>query len=122
MSDQDEDKLKDEWDEQEQSLAEEWASLKHPGPVPEELREKPRAPVKVEVGPEVQVRMAKMWAIAINFVAYVVAGGFLGGLIDYWQGTSKPWFLLGGLILGLVYGFYKFIREALAANRPKPKP
>jgi len=41
--------------------------------------------------------------------SYSLIGGILllGGLgyaVDQWQGTS-PWFLLGGLVLALVYGF-----------------
>ena len=37
---------------------------------------------------------------------------FLGGLgyaVDWWRGTS-PWFLLGGLILGIVVGFYELAK------------
>lgn len=37
---------------------------------------------------------------------------FLGGLgyaLDYWRGTS-PWFLLGGLLLGIVVGFYELAK------------
>jgi ATP synthase protein I len=36
--------------------------------------------------------------------AILLLGG-LGYLIDQWRGTS-PWGLLGGLLLGLVVGFY----------------
>ena len=46
--------------------------------------------------------------------SYTLIGAilFLGGighLIDRWQGTS-PWFLLGGLLLGIVVGFYELAR------------
>ena len=46
--------------------------------------------------------------------SYTLIGGIilLGGLgyaIDTWQGTS-PWFLFGGLVLGLIVGFYELAK------------
>ena len=40
--------------------------------------------------------------------AIVLLGG-LGYAIDEWRGTS-PWFLLGGLLLGIVVGFYELAK------------
>ncbi len=40
--------------------------------------------------------------------AILLLGG-IGYAVDYWRGTS-PWFLLGGLLLGLVVGFYELAR------------
>ena len=40
--------------------------------------------------------------------AIMLLGG-IGYAIDEWRGTS-PWFLLGGLILGLVVGFYELAK------------
>ncbi len=40
--------------------------------------------------------------------AIMLLGG-IGYAVDYWRGTS-PWFLLGGLLLGLVVGFYELAR------------
>lgn len=40
--------------------------------------------------------------------AILLLGG-LGYAIDRWRGTS-PWFLLGGLLLGLVVGFYEIAK------------
>ena len=37
--------------------------------------------------------------------AIIVVGG-IGYAVDYWLGSS-PWFLLGGLLLGIVVGFYE---------------
>jgi F0F1-type ATP synthase assembly protein I len=37
--------------------------------------------------------------------AIILLGG-IGYAVDRWRGTS-PWFLFGGLILGLVVGFYE---------------
>lgn len=40
--------------------------------------------------------------------AILLLGG-VGQLIDRWQGTS-PWFLLAGLLGGLVVGFYELAK------------
>ena len=40
--------------------------------------------------------------------AIILLGG-IGWAVDAWQGTS-PWFLLLGLLLGLIVGFYELAR------------
>jgi len=40
--------------------------------------------------------------------AILLLGG-LGYAVDSWRGTS-PWFLLGGLLLGLIVGFYELAK------------
>ena len=40
--------------------------------------------------------------------AILLLGG-IGYAVDLWWGTS-PWFLLAGLVLGLVVGFYELAR------------
>lgn len=40
--------------------------------------------------------------------AIILLGG-IGYAVDYWRGTS-PWGLLGGLLLGLVVGFYELAK------------
>ena len=40
--------------------------------------------------------------------AIILLGG-IGYAIDKWRGTS-PWFLFGGLILGLIVGFYELAK------------
>jgi F0F1-type ATP synthase assembly protein I len=40
--------------------------------------------------------------------AMVLLGG-IGYAIDRWQGTS-PWCLLGGLVLGVMVGFYELVK------------
>ena len=40
--------------------------------------------------------------------AIILLGG-IGYTIDIWQGTS-PWFLFGGLMLGLIVGFYELAK------------
>jgi ATP synthase protein I len=67
---------------------------------------------------------ARAWATSLDFVFSIVALGGIGWLIDRWRGTA-PWFMLTGLILGLVVGFYRFVKEALrgakAPTRPAPR-
>jgi len=41
--------------------------------------------------------------------AIILLGG-IGYTIDRWRGTS-PWGILGGLLLGLVVGFYELARS-----------
>ena len=40
--------------------------------------------------------------------AMILLGG-LGYMVDLWRGTS-PWFLFGGLVLGLIVGFYELAK------------
>jgi F0F1-type ATP synthase assembly protein I len=40
--------------------------------------------------------------------AIILLGG-IGYAIDSWQGTA-PWYLLGGLLLGIVVGFYELAK------------
>ena len=44
-----------------------------------------------------------------TLIGAILLLGALGYLADQWRGTS-PWFLLGGLLLGLVVGFYELAR------------
>ena len=44
-----------------------------------------------------------------TLIGSILLLGGLGYLIDHWQSTS-PWFLLGGLILGLIVGFYELAK------------
>ena len=40
--------------------------------------------------------------------AIILLGG-IGYAVDYWRGTS-PWFLVGGLMLGIVVGMYELAK------------
>ena len=41
-----------------------------------------------------------------TLIGAIILLGAIGYAVDAWQGTS-PWFLLGGLLLGMVVGFYE---------------
>ena len=46
--------------------------------------------------------------VELDAVVAVVGENLVTGL-DEWRGTS-PWFLLGGLALGIVVGFYELVK------------
>lgn len=48
-------------------------------------------------------------AASYTLVGAVLLLGAAGYLMDQWRNTS-PWFLLGGLMLGLVVGFYEIAK------------
>ena len=51
------------------------------------------------------------YASAFSLFAAVVAGLFVGWLLDRWLGT-QPWLLVVGLVLGAAAGFYELIRTS----------
>jgi F0F1-type ATP synthase assembly protein I len=44
-------------------------------------------------------------AASYSLIGAIILFGGLGFALDAWLGTS-PWFLLGGLLLGIAVGFY----------------
>jgi F0F1-type ATP synthase assembly protein I len=44
-------------------------------------------------------------AASYTLIGSIILLGGIGYAVDEWRGTS-PWFLLGGLLLGLIVGFY----------------
>ena len=63
-------------------------------------------------------RQATGWVIAMTFVYTLAAAGLLGWAIQTWAWPrAAPWPLLVGLILGLVLGMGRFIRDAMKANK-----
>ena len=58
------------------------------------------------------VRKSGPAAIAsYTLIGAILLLGGIGYALDNWQGTS-PWFLLGGLGLGLIVGFYELAKTA----------
>ena len=54
-------------------------------------------------------RAGPVAAAAYTLVGSIILLGGIGYAVDRWQGTS-PWFLLAGLMLGLVIGFYELAK------------
>lgn len=48
-------------------------------------------------------------AASYTLIGAIIFLGGLGYLVDSWRGTS-PWFLLTGLILGVVVGFWELAK------------
>ena len=48
-------------------------------------------------------------AASYTLIGSIILLGGLGYLVDGWRGTS-PWFLLTGLILGMVVGFWELVK------------
>jgi ATP synthase protein I len=62
--------------------------------------------------------------LSAEFIAGIIAGGFLGWLFDWWLGTS-PWGFIVGLLLGFCSGMFNMLRasgewkrDATSANPP----
>ncbi len=59
--------------------------------------------------------------VAVELVAGVVAGAFLGLMADRWLGT-KPWLLIVGFVLGCGAAFMNVYRVAQAEERRGKSP
>jgi F0F1-type ATP synthase assembly protein I len=56
------------------------------------------------------VRRAGPAAVAgYTMIGAIILLGGIGYALDIWRGTS-PWFLLSGLLLGLIVGFYELAK------------
>ena len=55
------------------------------------------------------IRSAPYAAASYTLIGAIIVLGLIGYAIDRWRGTS-PWFLISGLVLGLVVGFYDLAR------------
>lgn len=60
-------------------------------------------------------RLVRVSTIGTNFAFAVIGMGFIGFAIQHWWlKNTKPWPLLIGLFVGLIGGFYRFVRDATA--------
>jgi F0F1-type ATP synthase assembly protein I len=50
--------------------------------------------------------------VSYTIIGAIILLGGIGYAIDYYRGTS-PWGLFGGVILGLVVGFYELAKATL---------
>ena len=56
-------------------------------------------------------------AASYTLIGAILLLGGIGYAVDEWRGTS-PWFLLGGLLLGLIVGFYD-LAKTVFGGRPR---
>jgi F0F1-type ATP synthase assembly protein I len=55
------------------------------------------------------VRSSSAAGAGYTLIGAILFLGAIGFAVDRWQGTT-PWFLTGGLILGVVVGFYELAK------------
>ena len=55
------------------------------------------------------VRAGPVASASYTLIGAIILLGGIGYAIDRWLGT-QPWFLLAGLLLGLVVGFYELAK------------
>jgi F0F1-type ATP synthase assembly protein I len=60
--------------------------------------------------------LGRAWAIGLDLVIYVVAGGLIGLVLDWVFGIG-PTMLIVMALLGLAAGVLRFVREAMALNK-----
>ena len=54
-------------------------------------------------------RSGSVIAASYTLVGAILLLGGIGYAVDRWRDTS-PWFLLGGLTLGIIIGFYELVK------------
>jgi F0F1-type ATP synthase assembly protein I len=55
-------------------------------------------------------------AASYTLIGAIILLGGIGYALDEWRGTS-PWYLLGGLLLGLVVGFYELAKTVFGTRK-----
>ena len=80
-------------------------------PRPKKPRDDPGSPLQrsVESLQENVGRSGDVAAASYTLIGAILLLGGIGYAIDRWQGTS-PWFLVGGLFLGVAVGMYELAR------------
>jgi F0F1-type ATP synthase assembly protein I len=54
-------------------------------------------------------RSGSVAGASYTLIGAIILLGGIGYAVDQWRGTA-PWFLLGGLLLGLIVGFYELAK------------
>ena len=54
-------------------------------------------------------RAGPIAAASYTLIGAIILLGGIGYALDRWRGTS-PWFLLAGLLLGIIVGFYELAK------------
>ena len=65
--------------------------------------------------PETVRRSGPAAAASYTLIGAIILLGGIGYAVDEWRGTS-PWFLLGGLLLGLIVGFYDLAKTVFGKS------
>ncbi len=65
---------------------------------------------RVDAPERLPLGWVRMYALVLEFLAYLGVLGYLGWWLDERRGW-QPWGLLGGLLTGLAIGLYRMIRE-----------
>jgi F0F1-type ATP synthase assembly protein I len=63
----------------------------------------------VEQFQENVTQAAPVAGVSYTLIGAILLLGGIGYAIDHWRGTS-PWWMLGGLLLGLIVGFYELAK------------
>jgi F0F1-type ATP synthase assembly protein I len=61
-------------------------------------------------------KSASVAGASYALVGAIILLGGIGYALDRWRGTS-PWFLLGGLLVGIIVGFYELAKTVWPAKR-----
>ena len=54
-------------------------------------------------------RSGSVAGASYTLIGAIILLGGIGYAVDHWRGTA-PWFLLGGLLFGLIVGFYELAK------------
>lgn len=87
-----------------------------PAPPSPEPKSAERRSGKPDLTAKEAQRLGWLYATALGFVGTVAILAAVGFLLDRWLKTL-PLFLLVFLVIGLVGGMWKFVREAKQANK-----
>jgi F0F1-type ATP synthase assembly protein I len=80
--------------------------------MPEKPREDPESNLEksVKAFQENVSHSGSAAAASYTLIGAIALLGGIGYAIDRWQGTSSPWFLVSGLLLGVVVGMYELAK------------
>jgi len=64
-------------------------------------------------------RLWRLSSMGFTFVSMIIAGGLLGWFLAWVLGTlaQERTYIVTGAVIGIVYGMFDFIRDALKAVR-----
>jgi F0F1-type ATP synthase assembly protein I len=62
------------------------------------------------------IRAGPVAAASYTLIGALLLLGGIGYAVDRWRGTS-PWFLLAGLLLGLIVGFYELAKAVWPGSK-----